>query len=252
MAADGPYPWLTERPIAHRGLHDRARGRVENSLAAARAAVRAGYAIECDAQASADGEIFVFHDETLERLTEASGRLAARAASEIAGLALRGAGETIPTLRALLAAIDGAVPLFIEIKSRFDGDPVLAFAVADIVASYRGPVAIESFDPAPIARLRARFEAPGAARAPLGIVAQSAYDTAEWGFLSAAQREEMTRLSHLPRTRPDFFSWSLADPPADISPPPRLPITAWTVRDAAQAEAARAFADQIVFEGFAP
>ena len=72
MSAPG---WLTERPIAHRGLHDQAAGIVENSLSAARAAIEAGFAIECDVQLSADGEAMVFHDFTLERLTGATGRL---------------------------------------------------------------------------------------------------------------------------------------------------------------------------------
>ena len=42
-------------PIAHRALHDRAAGRPENSRAAIRAAVAAGYGIEIDLQLSADG-----------------------------------------------------------------------------------------------------------------------------------------------------------------------------------------------------
>jgi glycerophosphoryl diester phosphodiesterase len=73
MSVNAPA-WLTARPIAHRGLHDRARGVIENSLAAADAAVAGAYAIECDVQISRDGEAIVFHDETLERLTTAQGR----------------------------------------------------------------------------------------------------------------------------------------------------------------------------------
>jgi len=51
--------WLVARPIAHRGLHDEARGVVENSLASARAAISKNYAIECDVQLSRDGEAVV-------------------------------------------------------------------------------------------------------------------------------------------------------------------------------------------------
>ena len=73
-----PAPsWLTARPIAHRGLHDAARGVVENTLPAFEAAVAGNYAIELDVQPSADGEAVVFHDETLDRLTEARGPVAA-------------------------------------------------------------------------------------------------------------------------------------------------------------------------------
>ncbi|MET0259213.1 MAG: glycerophosphodiester phosphodiesterase, partial [Methylobacterium sp.] len=45
MSAPG---WLTARPIAHRGLHDRSAGIPENTIAAAEAAIAGGYAIECD------------------------------------------------------------------------------------------------------------------------------------------------------------------------------------------------------------
>ena len=67
--------WLTARPIAHRGLHDRARGIVENMPGAALAAVAGNFSIECDIQLSADGEAMVHHDDALGRLTEGSGAL---------------------------------------------------------------------------------------------------------------------------------------------------------------------------------
>lgn len=49
-----------DRPIAHRALHDAAQGRPENSRAALRAAIAAGYGIEIDVQPSADGVPMVF------------------------------------------------------------------------------------------------------------------------------------------------------------------------------------------------
>ena len=114
--------WLTARPIAHRGLHDRAAGLPENTLAAAEAAVAGGYAIECDVQLSADGEAMVFHDEALGRLTEASAPVEARTAAELGALAVAGTAERIPTLAAFLQRVAGRVPVVVEIKSRFDGD----------------------------------------------------------------------------------------------------------------------------------
>ncbi|MGE5389162.1 MAG: glycerophosphodiester phosphodiesterase family protein, partial [Hyphomicrobiales bacterium] len=71
-----PAPdWLTARPIAHRGLHDALNGVVENSIAAARAAIAASYGVECDVQRTKDGDLVVFHDDTLERLTSRDGRV---------------------------------------------------------------------------------------------------------------------------------------------------------------------------------
>ena len=68
--------WLTARPIAHRGVHDAAKGLAENSIGAAEAAIAGGFAIECDVQLSRDGEAMVFHDDNLRRLTRARGALA--------------------------------------------------------------------------------------------------------------------------------------------------------------------------------
>lgn len=64
---------LLRRPIAHRALHDVAAGRPENSRAAMRAAIDAGYAIEIDLQLSQDGQAMVFHDYDLARLTGTPG-----------------------------------------------------------------------------------------------------------------------------------------------------------------------------------
>src|ERR1700737_2722124 len=61
--------WLTGRPVAHRGLHDRVRGIIENMPAAAQAAVDGNFSIECDIQLTADGEAMVHHDDALGRLT---------------------------------------------------------------------------------------------------------------------------------------------------------------------------------------
>ena len=87
MRKKASLDWLTARPIAHRGLHDKAKGVIENTASAALAAIEGGYAIECDVQLTADGEAIVFHDFTLDRLTEAKGRLDAMNAASLARIA---------------------------------------------------------------------------------------------------------------------------------------------------------------------
>ena len=77
--------WLTARPVAHRGLHDIARGIVENMPAATEAAIAGNFAIEVDIQLTADGEAMVHHDDELGRLTEGSGALLTRTAAELEG-----------------------------------------------------------------------------------------------------------------------------------------------------------------------
>ena len=65
---------LFHPPIAHRGLWS-PDGPPENSLGAFQAACAAGYGIELDVQLSADGEAVVFHDDKLERMAGARGRI---------------------------------------------------------------------------------------------------------------------------------------------------------------------------------
>ena len=96
-------------PIAHRALHDRARGVIENSPSAIRAAVKAGYAIEIDLQLSSDGVAMVFHDDDLDRLTAERGPVAARTAAELGRIELKDSTDTIPTLAQVLDLVGGRV-----------------------------------------------------------------------------------------------------------------------------------------------
>ncbi|NLH80500.1 MAG: glycerophosphodiester phosphodiesterase [Phyllobacteriaceae bacterium] len=247
------FSWLTRRPIAHRGLHDARLGRIENTLGAARAAVDRGFSIECDVSLSADDEVVVFHDDTLERLTVAEGRVGERRFAELAGLTMRGGAEHIPSLGQLLAAIDGRVGLVIELKSAFKpvAEDRLAARVAEVLAGYDGPVVTKSFDPRLV--VSARRYMPDLAH---GIVAERADDPVWYGGMSAVGRFALTHLLHAPWSRPDFVSYSIRDLPA---PGPwalrRLfgrPVITWTVSSPADAAKAALHADQIVFEGFDP
>ncbi len=243
--------WLVRRPIAHRGLHDRAAGVVENSPAAARAAMARDFAIECDVQLTADGDAVVFHDFDLGRLTGGLGRVAERRAVDLAALALSGSEDTIPTLAGFLALIDGRVPLICEVKSRFDGDARLADRVAALATLYDGPLAIKSFDPAVIAHLRGC----GLGN-PLGIVAEADYDDPEWSSLSPDARRDMAEMLHFGETRPDFLSYAADDLPHAVPHLCRvgmgMPVMTWTVRTPEQRQRAARWADQMVFEGFVP
>ena len=144
-------------PITHRALHDRAVGRVENSPAAIKAAVAAGYGIEIDLQLSQDGVPMVFHDETLDRLTDQTGPVNARTAADLGRIRLTGSTDTIPTLAEVLTLIDGKVPLLIEIKDQslvmgpIDGR--LEAATANALKDYKGDVALMSFNPASVAHM---------------------------------------------------------------------------------------------------
>ncbi len=245
--------WLTGRPVAHRGFHDRAAGRIENSMSAARAAIAHSYAIECDVQISADGEAMVFHDDELDRLTGATGRVDHRSAQELAHIGLNGSTDTIVSLGDWLASINRATPVICEIKSRFDGDLRLAARTAQIVSGSTGQIALKSFDPNVIAFLRREADALGVAHVPLGIVAEADFTGDDWHMLSDDQRLGMATLTHWDKTRPDFLSWHVADLPhatASLCRAFGVPVLAWTVRTPADVARVKAYADQMIFERF--
>jgi glycerophosphoryl diester phosphodiesterase len=250
--------WLTARPIAHRGLHDHSKGIVENSASAARAAMAQNFAIECDVQISRDGEAMVFHDDKLDRLTAACGRVDARSAAHLTGIALRGGSDGISTLPDFLDLVNDSVPLIIEIKSNFTGsmDASLRLAerTAQLAAAYDGPLAMKSFDPRVMAHLRLHRESLGIAHVPLGMVAEAHYD--DWGDLPAQFKTTLEQFLHWDETQPDFLSWSVRDLPHAVPHLLRsalgLPVMTWTVRTPEQREIATLWADQVVFEGWLP
>ena len=88
------------------------------------------------------------------------------------------------------------------------------------------------------------------------MVAQARYDADEWPDLAEPRRAELEHWLHFSRTRPDFLSFNALDMPRAVAVLFReglkRPVTVWTVRSAERARATARWADQIVFEGFAP
>jgi len=120
MRTPGSHPYLddtTPVAFAHRGG---AEEHPENSLAAFRHAVSLGYRyLETDVHLTADGAVLAFHDDTLDRVTDRTGRIADLSAAEVAKARI-GGKEPIPTLDALLEEFPDA-RLNIDPK----GDPVV-------------------------------------------------------------------------------------------------------------------------------
>ena len=242
--------WLTARPIAHRGYHDATTRRLENTLPAAEAAIARNFAVECDLQLTADDKVVVFHDDTLDRLMRTSGSVERKTLAEIRAARFRDCDDTIPALEELLDLVDGRVPLVIELKSRFTGDRRLEAAAAAILAGYSGPAAVMSFDPASMAAMRRL-----APSLPRGMLADN-FTEANWPALPLASRLAYRAMIAAPVVLPAFVAYNVRDLPA--SPPLalrhffRLPLLAWTVHTQSDRATARAWADQIIFEGFDP
>src|SRR5947209_6725036 len=196
------FDWLTARPIAHRGLHDAAAGVIENTASAFAAAIAVNFGIGTDLQISGDGEAMVHHDFALGRLTLGSRLLAAMTAAGLKEVPFKATADRIMTLGELCDFVAGRTPLLIELKSRFDGDRRLAARTAEVLKSYAGPVAVMSFDPAPIEALREI-----ASSLPRGVVAERYYKDSEWYQLSDSQKRSLAFLLHAPRTWPHFVAY---------------------------------------------
>ncbi len=136
--------WITQIPIAHRGLFSNVIE--ENSIGAFKNAILKGYAIELDLRHTQDNIPMVIHDNNLKRLTGHDVRLSDLSMAEAKQLTLQKTGEKIPTLDEVLEIVDGQVPLLIEIKA-FHLVGAFEEAVVDVLKDYHGEYAIQSFNP---------------------------------------------------------------------------------------------------------
>ncbi|MCC5951438.1 MAG: hypothetical protein JJU45_05015 [Acidimicrobiia bacterium] len=166
------------RPIvvAHRGASGTL---AENTLAAYELAIAQGaQIIEIDVHLTADDELVVIHDDTLERTTDAAVRLPDGAPWNVhehtladirslsAGVAPDGIPQRVPTLAEVIDLVrHHDVGLLIETKTLYSGDRLEA-AIAELVRRYddaedwiAGRLMVGSFDWTSL--LRARDELPG-------------------------------------------------------------------------------------------
>ena len=149
---------------AHRGLHSRDRSIPENSLAAFRLAAEEGYGIELDVQLSKDGEVVVFHDDTLDRVCGVHARVDDLTWDELRKLRLCGTEEGIPLFSEVLKNIQGCEALIVELKNGPRNRELCEKTLA-LLETYHGNVCIESFNPLIVAWFR--FHAPDLVRGQL-------------------------------------------------------------------------------------
>lgn len=244
-------PSFLGAPLAHRALHDVTDGRPENSRAAIRAAIEAGYGIEIDVQMSSDGVAMVFHDYELERLAEDTGLINQRAAGDLARVVLRGSSEGIPALPEVLEMVAGQVPLLIEIKDQ-DGTMganvgPLEQAVARDIEGYQGPLGLMSFNPYSVQQMA--IHAP---KIPRGIISGD-FPANGWPHLSREIRERLRAIPDFDTVGASFISHKVIDlgskRVAELKAK-GADILCWTVKSAEQEKEARKVADNITFENY--
>ncbi len=188
------------RKFAHRGLHNEKAP--ENSLAAFREAVENGYAIELDVRLTKDGELVVFHDDTLTRVTGIDKRVDELTLAELSELSLLGTDERIPTFSQVLTLVGGRVPLLVEIK-----EDIFKYAVTEATVKalreYSGEFIVESFNPLALSRFRRLYP-----EVPLGLLSFAYTKKPEYKKMMYRLVELFT-LNFL--SRPDFIAYDHND-----------------------------------------
>ncbi len=207
------------RIIAHRGASARA---PENTLAALALARRLGAdEAEVDARLCGTGEVVVFHDAELDRLTGERGLVARAPLARLRALRVLGA-EPIPTLEEVLRFPERPPGLVVELKTdRWHGIGVarrVAPLLRETGALERGPVVVSSFNPLALALLRGA--APEIPRALLVEAAAPRPRRDLWFRRLAAPGELHLEASSIDRARVERAG---------------IPVVAWTVNDPVEA-----------------
>ena len=232
---------------AHRGLHSI--GIPENSLPAFREAKRMGYGIELDVRLSRDGELVVFHDDTLLRMCGTEGCVSDYTYAELSEMRLLGTEERIPLFRDVLRLVDESVALLVEIKMK-SGESGIAEKLIEEIKDYRGPLIVESFNPFALRTVKkARPDIPR------GILSMN------------YMKEEKHKGKLLYRLlknfcfnflmRPDFISYKTSDHKDTAFRFLRrafgTPVLAWTVTSAEEEDRAISWGfDSVIFEDYYP
>lgn len=144
-ATEGQRAPFAGRNFAHRGLHTKDGVTPENSLPAFKAAAALGYGVELDVHLSKDGQVVVFHDDTLERMCGVDDKIENLTYKNLCKLKLGETDNKIPLLSEVLEVLDGA-PIILEIK-RGSHNKELCEKTLGFIDGYKGDVCVESFDP---------------------------------------------------------------------------------------------------------
>jgi glycerophosphoryl diester phosphodiesterase len=235
--------WLVKSPIAHRGLFtDKI---PENSIASLKNAIKNKCPVELDVTILVDGVVVVFHDEKLARMTGKDGFISNCSYADISKLTLAGTKEKIPTLKEALDAIDGKVPVLIEIKN-YGKVGVIEKAVWKVLQDYRGEYAIQSFNPYTLEWFK--NNAPKIKRGQLA----SFFKNKE---ITGIKRFYLKRmLLNKKISEPNFISYSAEDMPNKYVKKYYgvIPVLAWGIDSEEKENRISNYSDNIIFCKYVP
>lgn len=235
-AMRAPFQGLS---LAHRGLYAQDQSVPENSLPAFEAAARAGYGSELDLHRTRDGNVIVFHDDTLERLCGVPDHVEDLDYAALQKLRLANSTFGIPLFSEVLKAVNGESPLVVEIKPAGKGNEALCQAVWSILKDYQGDFCIESFDPRVLRWFRKHQ--PQVLRGQLAF-APKGFQNRLYGGLY---------LNFL--GRPHFIAYSVGKKPLSVQLVEHFAMkVAWTAVPGMDIAALEKANDAIIFEYYTP
>lgn len=233
---------------AHRGLHGE--GVPENSMAAFRAALDAGYGIELDVHLLSDGGLAVMHDSALSRTTGREGTIEELTLDRLKDYHLEGTEETIPEFGQVLELFAGKAPLIIELKPENNNCDRLAEAVCRAMEGYSGPYCMESFHPGCLVWLKKHR--PDIIRGQLAENFLAVKGGPVPWIVKLAMTEHLANVA----TRPDFVAYRYCDRNRFGTRICRrlwgLQGVSWTLRSQQEYDTAVADGWLPIFEGFRP
>jgi len=252
LLAPGRYPknapeGLWTHCYAHRGLHAKDKSVPENSLAAFSAAAEAGYGMELDINLTKDGQVVVFHDDSLKRVCGVDKLITDCTYPELLQYRLHDTEQKIPLLTDVLSLVAGRAPLIVELKVTRNNRELCQKAAA-ILDSYAGPYCIESFHPG-IVRWFYKNR-------PQVVRGQLAAGFKDYSGIPAYQALLLSSLLVNAAARPHFAAYKHEDSHGKL----RLALyrllggklVAWTVRDGDDTDDCKKRFDVIIFEFFRP
>ena len=234
------------RAFAHRGLYELDETVPENSLAAFQRAVENGYGAELDVQRTRDGQIVVFHDDSLERACGVDRPIRDFTYEELQSFPLFGTRERIPLFADVLRVFDGRQPLIVELK--YGPDWVqLCRATRQMLNEYQGPACVESFHPAMV--LWFRRHDPKRLRGQLSEAMEFSRK-----HLSPPLAFAMSRLLTNCLTRPHFIAYRVGPKPLFVRAAEGLGAmkVLWTAREPERHKQRMKENHAVIFEGYRP
>jgi len=202
--------------------------------------------IELDVQMTADGKVVVVHDFNLKRISGVDKEIDQCTYEELQDYPIYGSDQRVPLFEDVLKAVDGKVPLIVELKYK-EGSKICEKA-QEILNGYTGIYCIESFHPQVLVWYRKNY--PHICRGQLSMNFERDENTK--GAQYFALRHLLTNFL----AKPDFIAYDCRAMHAVSKNICRnlfgCPSVAWTVKCQAQLDACSRSFDYFIFEGFAP